>query len=293
MDFNFYRNFITVVEAGNISTAAKQLALVQPALSAQLKTIEKYYNIKLFKTTRGKRQIELTPAGEVFLQQAKQLCATEDNINLTMQNFNKKASGTLKFSVSYMRSEYFLQEYLIPFAQNNPQINYYLYNETATMQKELLLQGKIDFAFANAPLTLTNELTAIKIQQERFYLFFTDNFQISALTGTITPAQLASLPLCCNYGSYSLLRTVCKTYNFTPQIKFIATTAVDALKFAQSGLGVAVIASLPSDTIPKGMQRVLIDDDKLSFQQILYWKITTKNSLAKNLFLDFLHKKLL
>ena len=37
MDFEFYRNFITVAETGNLTTASKKLALAQPALSAQTK----------------------------------------------------------------------------------------------------------------------------------------------------------------------------------------------------------------------------------------------------------------
>ena len=40
MDFEFYRNFITVAETGNLTTASKKLALAQPALSAQIKTLE-------------------------------------------------------------------------------------------------------------------------------------------------------------------------------------------------------------------------------------------------------------
>ena len=31
MDFEFYRNFITVAETGNLTTASKKLALAQPA----------------------------------------------------------------------------------------------------------------------------------------------------------------------------------------------------------------------------------------------------------------------
>ena len=56
MDFEFYRNFITVAETGNLTTASKKLALAQPALSAQIKTLEHYYGAKLIQTARGKRQ---------------------------------------------------------------------------------------------------------------------------------------------------------------------------------------------------------------------------------------------
>lgn len=66
MDFAFYRNFITVAETGNLSAAAKRLGIVQPALSAQMKAIERNYGVQLFKMQRGKRHIELTEAGETF-----------------------------------------------------------------------------------------------------------------------------------------------------------------------------------------------------------------------------------
>ena len=52
MDFEFYRNFITVAETGNLTTASKKLALAQPALSAQIKTLEHYYGAKLIQTAR-------------------------------------------------------------------------------------------------------------------------------------------------------------------------------------------------------------------------------------------------
>ena len=57
MDFEFYRNFITVAETGNLTTASKKLALAQPALSAQIKTLEHYYGAKLIQTARGKRSL--------------------------------------------------------------------------------------------------------------------------------------------------------------------------------------------------------------------------------------------
>ena len=120
MDFEFYRNFITVAETGNLTTASKKLALAQPALSAQIKTLEHYYGAKLIQTARGKRQLTLTEAGEAFLGKARQICRTEETILLDMQSFNKKASGTLRFSVSPAKSTFFINTYLRPFAAAYP-----------------------------------------------------------------------------------------------------------------------------------------------------------------------------
>lgn len=43
MDIEYYRNFIAIVEAGSISAAAKQIAIAQPALSNQLKVLQKRF----------------------------------------------------------------------------------------------------------------------------------------------------------------------------------------------------------------------------------------------------------
>ena len=43
MDIEYYRNFIAIVEAGSISAAAKQIAISQPALSNQLKVLQKRF----------------------------------------------------------------------------------------------------------------------------------------------------------------------------------------------------------------------------------------------------------
>lgn len=292
MDFDFYRNFIAVAEAGNISAAAKQLSLVQPALSAQIKTLEKYYGVQLFKTNRGKRRIELTEAGEAFLQQAKLMCSTEDSISLTMQSFSQKAMGTLRVGVSHVRSEYFLQRYLIPFAQNQPQINYQFHNAAVAEQQELLAQGLIDFAFANAPLPPSEDLASIKVGREYFYVYYEQNKAVPWGAGQITPAMLTGLPLCCNYGSYGLLRSVCQEYGVTPNVIFIATAASSALAFAASGLACAAVPALPGDPVPSGLRRVLLQDDKLTFPLELYWNTLHRLSPAAQLFLEFFQKQI-
>lgn len=290
MDFDFYRNFIVVAETGNISAAAKKLAIVQPALSAQIKTLEKYYQIRLFKTCRGKRHIELTEAGEAFLKQAKLLCSAEDSINLSMQAFSKQASGTLRFSVSYASSEYFLNNFIIPFAIQQPQINFQFHNATVMEQLKQLNQGLIDFGFANAPLPHSEEITAVKIKMEYFYAVHSKKLKLPWSDKTVlTPSALQDLPLCCNYGSYSLLRSVCQSYGFQPKISFISTTSLDAVTFAASGLGIAIVAALPNDPVNENMLRLPIDDSKLTFSQSLYWSNKNRLSPAAELFLKFFY----
>lgn len=63
--------FVTVVECGSITQAARQLFTTQPNLSKQIATLERELGIRLF--YREHRSIQLTPAGEVFYSQVKSI----------------------------------------------------------------------------------------------------------------------------------------------------------------------------------------------------------------------------
>ncbi len=293
MDFAFYRNFITVAETGNLSAAAKRLDIVQPALSAQIKTIEKLYGVQLFKMQRGKRHIELTEAGEAFLRQARQLCSTEDNLNLSMQAFSARASGTLRLAVSHVRTDYFLRHYLLPFAQRQPAVSYQFYDATVEQQQEQLENGLIDFAFANAPLPAAHSFATIKVRREYFYAYYRADYTTPWPAACSSPnlAHLDSASLACSYGSYDLLRTACHEHGSRPHITFIATTAESAITFATGGLGIAIVPALPEDAVPPQMLRLPLDEPRLCFELMLYWSRERRLTPAAELFLDFFQKQ--
>lgn len=68
MDIEYYRNFIAIVEAGSILGASKKLSIAQPALSKQIKVMQRYFDTQLIIAKRGSHRIELTDAGKVLLK---------------------------------------------------------------------------------------------------------------------------------------------------------------------------------------------------------------------------------
>ena len=70
MNIEYYRNFIAIVEAGSISAAAKRVAVAQPALSNQLKTLQKKFGTPLLNLKRGGHTVELTEAGCILYNKA-------------------------------------------------------------------------------------------------------------------------------------------------------------------------------------------------------------------------------
>jgi DNA-binding transcriptional LysR family regulator len=71
MDTNQIRYFLAIVETGGFTRAAESLLLSQPALSLSIRRLEQELSVTLFE--RGGRRAMLTPAGQFFLETAKDI----------------------------------------------------------------------------------------------------------------------------------------------------------------------------------------------------------------------------
>src|ERR1700759_2976322 len=70
MEFRHLRYFVAVAEEGSITNAAeRRLHTAQPSLSRQIRDLEAEVGVKLLE--RGARGTELTPAGRIFLDNAR------------------------------------------------------------------------------------------------------------------------------------------------------------------------------------------------------------------------------
>ena len=128
MTLESYKNFVTIVECGSILAAANKLLIAQPSLSNQLKNIEKNYGTTLI--IRGSRSIELTDAGRIFYQKAKQICQLEENLKNELANEKTLFTNLLKISIPAGNSAYFMHKFFDSFIEKHPKVNYDLYEAT-------------------------------------------------------------------------------------------------------------------------------------------------------------------
>ena len=71
MELKSIRFFMTVATCGNITRAAEQLGIVQPALTRHIKQLEDEFGVRMF--SRLPRGVQLTTAGREFLEYSRRI----------------------------------------------------------------------------------------------------------------------------------------------------------------------------------------------------------------------------
>ena len=149
-----YWIFYTVANAGNISKAAKELYISQPAISKSIQKLEESLNCKLF--SRSSRGVVLTTEGNLLYGHVKEafetLCAGEDKLKRSME----LGVGHLHLGVSSTLCKYMLMPYLKEFIKRNPHISISISCQSTNETLRLLDDNKIDIGLIGKPGNLKN-----------------------------------------------------------------------------------------------------------------------------------------
>lgn len=149
-----YRIFYTAANTGNISKAAKELYISQPAISKSIQKLEESVGCKLF--SRSSRGVVLTDEGKLLYEHVSEAFET-----LTMGEEKLKRSielgvGHLKIGVSSTLCKYLLLPYLKEFIRQNPHISISISCQSTNDTLKLLEDNKIDIGLIGKPENLKN-----------------------------------------------------------------------------------------------------------------------------------------
>lgn len=93
--------FCDLVDLESFSLAAERNFITQSAVSQQIRTLEDKFKRRLLERVRGRRDVKLTPAGEVFYQESKKVLAAYDQLQENLRGVVGKIGGTVKVATVY------------------------------------------------------------------------------------------------------------------------------------------------------------------------------------------------
>lgn len=163
-DLNLYKVFYVVSKTKNISHAANELYISQPAVSKSIKSLENNLNIKLF--NRNSKGVSLTKEGKVLFSHIEkafhEITLGEDNIN----KLKNKEIGSIKLGISSILGKNYFIPKLEKFINRFPNFKLKIVNNNTTDDLELIKNDDLDLAIVCEPIS-DDDIEFIKLEEAK------------------------------------------------------------------------------------------------------------------------------
>jgi DNA-binding transcriptional LysR family regulator len=93
--------FCDLVDLQSFSLAAERNFITQSAVSQQIRALEDKFKRRLLERVRGRREVKLTTAGEVFYRESKHVLDAYDQLQENLRGIVGKIGGTVRVATIY------------------------------------------------------------------------------------------------------------------------------------------------------------------------------------------------
>jgi DNA-binding transcriptional LysR family regulator len=148
-NLSFYNIFNSVAETGNISRAAKQLFISQPAVSKAIQSLEDNLGTTLF--IRNSRGVKLTEEGLLLYEHTKNAFDTLSRAEESIKRIQELGIGHLRIGASSTLCKYLLLPYLDGFVRENPHVKITIDNQSSSHTLKMLENNELDIGLVAKP----------------------------------------------------------------------------------------------------------------------------------------------
>jgi Transcriptional regulator len=287
MEIKQLKNFIKIVEEGNITRAAQKLNMAQPPLSTQMHQLEAELNCVLFQ--RGSRNIILTDAGSMLYEKAKTILTLTDQIPEDINRLGT-AESILHLGIISSVSNYLPDVVLPGFVKQFPNIKFNLYERNTYQLIEAIFSNIVELAIIRTPFQNTG-LTCYPMEKNQMYAVGKNKFFSNISAKTIDLKALGCSPLIIYRRWEDIFRKHCMSSDIQPDIECICDDARTVLHWAEGGFGIGIVPeSIISSVSGKEMTILSITPSMESDITLVHLRGKSLSLAAKS-FLAFLQNR--
>lgn len=149
MELRQLRYFLAVAEEQHFGHAAQRLHIAQSGLSQQIKSLERSLKTQLF--LRDRRRVELTPAGEYLVEEARALLARARRVEETLPLVDQGKGGLLKIATSSAGLHPLAGDLIDRFRERFPEVELHVVPGSGPQNLAALRHQFVDLAFVSFP----------------------------------------------------------------------------------------------------------------------------------------------
>ena len=165
-EINFHRLFIfhTVARLGSFTKAAVELKISQPAVSIQVKELERSLDTTLL--SRLRTGVVLTDTGGTVYDYTRRIFALADEMSFAIQDVSGLQSGRLTIGSSSTPGEYILPLAIGRFLERYPRVEVSLAISNTQTIVDQILNRELDLGMAGAPVDIKGLVSFQYVQDE-------------------------------------------------------------------------------------------------------------------------------
>jgi DNA-binding transcriptional LysR family regulator len=241
MDLRQLGYFVAIAEEGQFTRAAGRVMVAQPAVSAQIRRLERELGEPLFH--RDGRSTRLTEAGRALLPHARAALLAAEQGRATVASLRGLLRGRLRIGVSGP-VDHRLAETLGDYHRAHPAIEIVLTSEQTEPLLEALTNGDMDVGvIGHGAQPLAPQLHARVVAVEPLVLAVRRGHPLTRHRTTTLNAirEQPMITLVRGNGLRTVLENACHRAGFTPRIVAETGDLRSLLELATEGLGVALV----------------------------------------------------
>lgn len=150
MDFENLRTFLEVSRLKSFSRAAQKLLRTQPAISAQIRSLEQEVGARLFDRDGGK--VTFTAAGRLFEPFAEHCVERQRHILLAIAEQERAPRGELTISANEATHLYILPQVFAQFRKQYPRVMLSVIRAERLRTIESVVNREVDFGVVSLPV---------------------------------------------------------------------------------------------------------------------------------------------
>jgi DNA-binding transcriptional LysR family regulator len=275
--------FVAVAEELNFGRAAARLHLTQPPLSRQIKLLEQEVGASLL--DRSGRTVRLTPAGRVFLTEARRILRLAEESTLAVRRIPAGDGGTLVVGFTAVSVHGYVQSFLRRLEERLPHVDLVLRELVTADQVEAIAAGDIDLGFLRPPVTRSG-LESRVVQAEGLLLAAPAADPLAAhsrdgrrveVTALDRRALVMYSPVESCYFHDLVLEMTARAGARPRYVQYVSQVHT-MLALVQAGLGLAVVPESATAIHPDGVAFVpLADGQSATVELAAAWRTDADN----------------
>lgn len=242
MELRHLRYFKLLAEELHFRKASDKLHIAQPALSRQVKELEKELGVTLFE--RNRRKVSLSPMGKHLYNKTILIFRLVEETKKELKELETMEVGKLR--VGYVASALYsaLPKFLTNLKKNKPRLQVSVFEMSTFDQIESIRNGSLEVGFVRGPVN-SKELTQTSVYKEDFALFLPANHPLAKKRPTdlrvLRDEPFVFFPRHYNPGYFDKTISLCQKVGFSPNIHYEGLGSNTLLQMVGSGLGITIL----------------------------------------------------